>query len=107
MTGAGQAGDRAGRRFSPARRAPAAAAFTVSGLTVTNRLEKINRFDRMRLEVNEGVEATASHVDTPALDRINAILSDPEWGVGMLEDICAIVRGTGRDEVAGARWERH
>ena len=28
MTGAGQAGDRAGRRFSPARRAPAAAAFT-------------------------------------------------------------------------------
>lgn len=47
--------------------------------------------------------------DAIALDRINHILSDPEWGVGMLEDICAIVRGTGRVDVSEGRptWDRH
>lgn len=34
-----------------------------------------------------------------ALDRINAILSAPTWSVGMLEDICEIVRETGRPAV--------
>ena len=45
--------------------------------------------------------------DGDALTRINIILSDPEWGMGMLEDICAIVRKTGREEVKGAVWDRH
>ena len=38
--------------------------------------------------------------DGRALDEINEILSAPEWSVGMLEDICEIVRATGREEVA-------
>lgn len=46
-------------------------------------------------------------VENAALDKINLILSDPEWGVGMLEDICAIVLATGRKEVEGATWDRH
>lgn len=49
----------------------------------------------------------ATPTDEAALDRINLILSDPEWGVGMLEDIHDIVRSTGREEVEGAEWSRH
>jgi hypothetical protein len=45
--------------------------------------------------------------DKTALDKINYMLSEPDWGVGMLEDICAIVRRTGRTEVPGASWDRH
>jgi hypothetical protein len=34
--------------------------------------------------------------DGDALDRIQEMLRDPQWGVGMLEDIAEIVTGTGR-----------
>ena len=49
--------------------------------------------------------------DRAALDRIQHMLRDPEWGVGMLEDIADIIRGTGR-EVENLpddepTWDRH
>lgn len=45
-----------------------------------------------------------------ALDYIAEMLRDPDWGVGMLEDIARIVTATGRnldnpDEVP--TWDRH
>jgi hypothetical protein len=49
--------------------------------------------------------------DVAALAEIAEILRDPEWGVGMLEDIAEIVRATGRtvenypDD--RATWSRH
>lgn len=43
-------------------------------------------------------EALAYHGDF--LDRINAILSAPTWSVGMLEDICELIRESGRPEIA-------
>lgn len=46
-----------------------------------------------------------------ALDEIAEMLRDPEWGVGMLEDIGDIVRRTGRnvENYPDDRptWERH
>jgi hypothetical protein len=45
--------------------------------------------------------------DADALDRMNAILSDPDWGVGMLEDLHEILRSTNREKIAGATWDRH
>jgi hypothetical protein len=46
-----------------------------------------------------------------ALDVIAEMLRDPEWGVGMLEDIADLVRGTGRSVENypdnRATWERH
>lgn len=49
--------------------------------------------------------------DTDALDRIQHMLRDPEWGVGMLEDIADIIRGTGREveNLPGdaPTWDRH
>jgi len=41
-----------------------------------------------------------SYTDAEALDRMNNILSADDWSVGMLEDLCAILRKTGRTEVA-------
>ena len=35
--------------------------------------------------------------DAAALDLIAHWLRDPDWGVGMLEDIAAVVSTTGRD----------
>jgi hypothetical protein len=34
--------------------------------------------------------------DAAALDALADMLRDPEWGVGMLEDIAELVSGTGR-----------
>lgn len=53
--------------------------------------------------------------DSPALDRIAYMLRDPDWGVGMLEDIADIIRSTGRslrteissDGTPVSTWERH
>lgn len=47
--------------------------------------------------------------DKDALDRINELLSAPEWpGASGMEDVCHIVRLTGRVEVSDAPpWERH
>jgi hypothetical protein len=48
--------------------------------------------------------------DAVALDAIAHILRDPEWGVGMLEDIAAIVGDTERslDNPSGEpTWMRH
>jgi hypothetical protein len=41
-------------------------------------------------------EATTAVTDGRALDGIAHMLRDPEWGVGMLEDIADLVSGTGR-----------
>ena len=38
--------------------------------------------------------------DDDALDLIAHWLRDPDWGVGMLEDIAAVVATTGRDLAA-------
>ena len=45
--------------------------------------------------------------DVNALDRINEILSQPEWSVGMLEDIAEIVHATGREDVPDPDYQRH
>jgi len=49
--------------------------------------------------------------DTQAIETIAEMLRDPEWGVGMLEDIADIVRSTGRsveDYPDGRQtWGRH
>ena len=49
--------------------------------------------------------------DKTALDRIQEMLRDPEWGVGMLEDIAYLVNMTGRDVQnypdGRSTWERH
>ena len=48
--------------------------------------------------------------DATALDAIAHILRDPDWGVGILEDVAAIVHDTGRslDNPTGeATWMRH
>jgi hypothetical protein len=60
--------------------------------------------------VSDGQGAQAGS-DASALDRIARILRDPEWGVGMLEDIGEIVTGTGRSiaNLPGDEptWGRH
>ena len=66
----------------------------------------MTRSERMRAEASEGVENICARIDAPALDRINVILSAPDWSVGMLEDICEIVRATGRD-VVPSNYIRH
>jgi len=47
--------------------------------------------------------------DEEALDELNLLLSAPEWpGASGMEDVCVIVRATGRREVPNApHWERH
>jgi hypothetical protein len=62
---------------------------------------------------NAGLQAPARQrraaTDAAALDHIATILRDPEWGLGMLEDIADLVTETGRD-VAGngeSTWDRH
>jgi hypothetical protein len=49
------------------------------------------------------------YTDAEALDELNLLLSAPEWpGASGMEDVCEIVRGTGRLEVKDApTWERH
>ncbi len=54
-------------------------------------------------------QRTAAATDAAALDAIARMLRDPEWGVGMLEDIADIVSRTDRD-IAGngePTWDRH
>ena len=53
--------------------------------------------------------AAAEISDDRALDLVATMLRDPEWGVGMLEDIADLVRRTGRDlEGDGTpTWDRH
>jgi len=54
-------------------------------------------------------QRTAAATDAAALDAIAKMLRDPEWGVGMLEDIADIVSRTDRD-IAGngePTWDRH
>lgn len=50
-------------------------------------------------------------VNARALDAIALILRDPDWGVGMLEDIALILRRTGRsvENLPGdvPTWDRH
>jgi hypothetical protein len=52
-----------------------------------------------------------SITDANALEQIAEILRDPEWGVGMLEDIAGLVAKTGRliEDYPDSRptWERH
>jgi hypothetical protein len=48
--------------------------------------------------------------DARALDAIAHMLRDPDWGVGMLEDIAAIVSDTGRsldNPTEEPTWDRH
>lgn len=53
----------------------------------------------------------ARRPDADALNRIQEILRDPDWGVGMLEDIAEIVGTTGRvcEDYPDGRstWLRH
>ncbi|MDQ6796452.1 MAG: hypothetical protein M3011_00265, partial [Actinomycetota bacterium] len=49
-----------------------------------------------------------SMTDTAALDAIAHMLSDPDWGAGMLEDIAELVNRTGRStEGDEPTWDRH
>lgn len=48
--------------------------------------------------------------DGDALDAIAEMLRDPDWGVGMLEDVAALVARTGRDlsnDIGEPTWDRH
>jgi hypothetical protein len=47
--------------------------------------------------------------DAEALDDLNLLLSAPEWpGASGMEDVCEIVRATGRDPIPNApRWASH
>jgi hypothetical protein len=47
--------------------------------------------------------------DAEALDALNLLLSAPEWpGASGMEDVCEIVRATGRKEIPDApEWARH
>jgi hypothetical protein len=47
--------------------------------------------------------------DDQALDVIARWMQDPDWGVGMLEDICDVVARTGRDVEGDGQptWDRH
>lgn len=47
--------------------------------------------------------------DSEALDKLNLLLSAKDWpGPSGLEDVCAIVRATGREAVKNApAWEKH
>jgi hypothetical protein len=47
--------------------------------------------------------------DAEALDILNELLSAPEWpGASGMEDVCEIVRATGRTEIPDApTWPRH
>jgi hypothetical protein len=47
--------------------------------------------------------------DKQALDLLNELLSADEWpGASGMEDVCDIVRATGRTEIADApEWARH
>jgi hypothetical protein len=61
-------------------------------------------------EVNGAVDSEREIDDEPTLDMIATILADPEWGVGMLEDIADLVMRTGRSMVNPAEistWDRH
>ena len=53
--------------------------------------------------------AGAAPFVSAALDAIADMLRDPDWGVGMLEDIGDIVRASGRDIEGDGRptWDRH
>ena len=59
---------------------------------------------------SEGVPPESARQDAVALDRIAGILRDPEWGVGMLEDIAEAVVSSGRsleNPTAASSWTRH
>lgn len=60
---------------------------------------------RAAISAGEGLGTT----DAEALDRLNLLLSAAEWpGACGMEDVCQIVRSTGRTEVPNApEWERH
>lgn len=47
--------------------------------------------------------------DKAALDKLNLLLSAPEWpGASGMEDVCQIVRSTGRGEIPNApEWGSH
>lgn len=47
--------------------------------------------------------------DAEALDKLNLLLSASEWpGASGMEDVCEIVRATGRSEIPDApEWARH
>lgn len=53
-----------------------------------------------------GVCIAKIKAERQALDDINCMVSAPEWGVGMLEDICEVVRRV-RDVDPDGEWERH
>jgi hypothetical protein len=46
--------------------------------------------------IAQAAEATTADGDRHTLDAIAHMLRDPEWGVGMLEDIADLVSRTGR-----------
>ena len=54
-------------------------------------------------------DLAATSDDKRALDELNLLLSAPEWpGASGMEDVCQIVRRTGRTEIEDAPpWERH
>lgn len=57
----------------------------------------------------KSVAALANDPNAYALDRIAYMLRDPDWGVGMLEDIAELVVATGRDVEGDGEptWDRH
>ena len=61
-------------------------------------------------EVSGAVDSEREIDDAPTLDMIAEMLADPEWGVGMLEDIADLVKRTGRsmaNPTEISTWDRH
>ncbi len=73
-------------------------------------VEDVLRSANGLLPMVRAIAASGGGRDAVALDTIAAILRDPEWGAGMLEDIADVVASTGRSlaNASGeATWARH
>lgn len=67
----------------------------------------VNRNNAVAANMPPGVMLVNDHI---AVDLIADMLLDPDWGVGMLEDIEIIVAATGRDRgnpFGVPTWDRH
>jgi hypothetical protein len=72
-------------------------------------LEGLDEARKVVLHVSPARNASGEIDDADALDRLNVLLSARTWpGASGLEDVCDIVRGTGREEIPNApAWASH
>lgn len=84
-----------------------------AALFETESRERLAEEKRLRMEEEQArlnaERAGRQLTDTEALDELNLMLSAREWpGASGMEDVCVVVRRTGRTEVPDAPdWEGH